>query len=186
MKPGRPWVAWDVYFYDNSFTMALIDRFGLAGPAVFLAFILACKKSYIPGRIRYRNEAQALDIMGIPDAVLIDNEGQPWTLDEFWELCGRHHQTKRLRTSHGGKTIVARGFDEWQTSVKRAKDAERKRRSRARTVRDVSSLEIERERDIEIERASVTSAPSGTPQPDRDSFEKNLAEWTADLTGESA
>lgn len=184
MKPGRQWVVWDADFFDNSFTMALIARFGLAGPAVFLAFILACKKSYIPGRINYRTDDQALEMMGIGGAALIDSQGQPWTLDEFWELCGRHKQTRRTRHGHATH-IVSTRFGEWQQTLNRANAAERKRRSRAKIERDGHAQDRERDRDIEIERASVTQAATGTPREDPEMFEKTLAEWTADLAGES-
>lgn len=177
-------MVWDADFYDNGFTMALMARFGLAGPAVFLAFILACKKSYIPGRISYRNEAQALEIMGIPDAVLTDSQGQPWTLDEFWELCGRHKQTRRRRQGHAIQ-IISTHFTEWQQTLKRANAAERTRRSRAKTERDGSAHERERERERESDRASVTAGVTDTTREDPEMFDKTLAEWTADLAGES-
>lgn len=185
MKPGRQWIFFDADFFDNSFSQALTERFGWAGVGLFVAFLCACKRNLAQGKIRYRNEFEALDMMGVADLPLVDPQGVPFTLEEFWTFTGRYKQTSRTARGHTFY-VSATGWEHWQKSLKTTQERERKRRSRAKLshANVTPESETETESEKEIERASVTRTTSDMRE-DKDTFAKNLAEWGIDLAGET-
>lgn len=148
MTNGRRWVALDADMFGKPFTIDLHDRFGPAGIAVWVAFLCACKRSHIPGRIRVMNEYQAARELGIAGWELVDSKGEPWTLDDFWAFTGRKKQTRRTsvgrardkrRTSDGRATdVIATHWERWQKERATSEEAERKRRSRSKNKWDTS------------------------------------------------
>lgn len=172
MKPGRQWLVFDADFYDNSFAQALMGRFGWAGPALFVAFLCTCKRNLAQGKIRYRTEFEALEAMGVADLPLLDKDGQPFTLDQFWAFTGRYKQTSRTRQ---GQSIYvsATGWEQWQKSLNTGYERERKRRWRADSVRDNVPSENEIEKDI---KNRGTSPGKATPKPEPPAY----PEWAGE------
>lgn len=148
MKPGRQWLVFDADFFDNSFTAALLDRYGPTGIVVFMAFLCACKRNHIQGRISYRNEFEALEKFGLAELGLVDNRGLPFTLDEYFDFTGTYKQTRRTRQGHTWN-VFATGWEEWQQSKNRLLAAERKRRSRAENSHKNMGRDSDSENDIE-------------------------------------
>lgn len=163
MKPGRQWLVFDADFFDNSFTLALLERFGPAGVTLFMAFLCGCKRNHIQGRISYRNEFEALEKLGVATMQLADKEGLPFTLDEYWEFTGAYKQTRRTRQGHTWN-VFATGWEDWQQSKNRLVAAERKRRSRAEKRHNDEGRDNDSERDSETDSDGVTKS-RGKPKP---------------------
>lgn len=175
MKPGRRWVVLDADYFSNDFTDKLADRFGWAGVATWIALICAAKKHYPAGELWFSSEAEALHLMCISGWPLVDNDGQPWTLDEFFEFTGRRHMTSNRRRQMSGRRreMSLRRWNEWQSAAKRMQDAAYKRKSRAKIEPDLTLTESEtqsdrvpseRERDRDRESTSRTSARKTDPE----------------------
>jgi hypothetical protein len=132
---GRRWLALDADLFGKRFTDDLYRQFGWAGVVTWVAFLCACKRSRHPGRISALNETEAAHILGLADWDLADNDGKPWTLDDFWAFTGRKKQTRRTR--HGRHfDVTSTHWERWQDAAGRAREAEQKRTSRAQKRRD--------------------------------------------------
>ncbi len=135
MTDGRRWLALDADLLGKRFTDDLYRQFGWAGVVTWVAFLCACKRSRCPGRITALSDAEAAHILGIADWDLADNDGKPWTLEDFWAFTGRKKQTKRTR--HGRSfDVISTHWERWQDTARTAREAEQKRRSRAQKRRN--------------------------------------------------
>lgn len=129
MSNGQRWLALDADLMGKPFTLDLYHQFGWAGIGTWIAFLCACKRSRIPGTIRFLNEADARAQLGILGWELVDNDGKEWSLTDFWLYTGRKKQTRR--TSRGREMNVrATHWGHWQQDAGRARQAEQKRTSR--------------------------------------------------------
>lgn len=139
MKRGHQWIHFDAQF-PLKFGHDLCERFGPAGELLFILFLCGCKRSYPQGQIHYRTEEE-LRILLAAHFDFEDEAGDKWTLDEFWAWCGRRKvSAKRTR---GGRTYVtATRWDAWEDDHN-AKERERKRRSRAKSVTGRHALRLE-------------------------------------------
>lgn len=131
MSNGRRWLALDADMFGKPFTIDLQHEFGWAGVGTWIAFLCACKRSRIPGTVRFLNEADARAQLGILGWELIDSQGKEWTLDDFWGFTGRKKQTRRTRRGRE-MNVTATHWGRWQQDATRAREAERKRTSRGR------------------------------------------------------
>lgn len=147
MTDGRRWLAVDADLFGKRFTDDLYRQFGWAGVVTWLAFLCACKQGRVQGRVRVMNDVQALHELGIAGWDLVDNDGKPWTLTDFWLFTGRKKQTRRIptyrRDARGTATgqcfdVVPTHWERWQDSGRRATEAEQKRRSRAKKRPEMS------------------------------------------------
>lgn len=130
------WFAVDSMFFGSSLAQDMMARFGACGVTVWFAYLAACKRNLVPGQITVLNDADAMAQLGLSGMNLVNNDGEPFELSDFWRRLGELHTTARRR--HGGaSTIICRGWDEWQTSIRRDNDAKRKSRSRAKNARDI-------------------------------------------------
>ncbi len=130
------WFAVDSMFFGSSLAQDVMERFGPSGIAVWFAFLAACKRNLVPGQITVLSDSDCLAQLGLSGMKLVDNEGNPYELSDYWRRLGELHTTSRRR--HGAaSTIVCRRWDEWQTNLRRENDAERKSRSRAKNARDI-------------------------------------------------
>ena len=130
MTDGRRWLALDADLFGKRFTDDLYRQFGWAGIVTWVAFLCACKRSRHPGRISALSDTEAAHILGIADWDLADNDGKPWTLDDFWAFTGRKKQTRRTR--HGRHfDVISTHWERWQFTAGKAREAERMRTSRA-------------------------------------------------------
>lgn len=127
---GRRWLAVDADLFGKRFTDDLYRQFGWAGIVTWVAFLCACKRSRRPGRISALSEAEAAHILGIADWDLADNDGKPWTLDDFWAFTGRKKQTRRTRRGRHFD-VISTHWERWQDTARTAREAERMRTSRA-------------------------------------------------------
>lgn len=148
---GRQWLAFDAYFFGKPFPIELQERFGPTGVVLFIGFLCACKRSHPQGQISYMSDTEALHQMGLDDCLLIDNDGEKWSLDAFWTFTGRMKQTKK--TTRGRvRNVKSTHWERWQDVARRDMAAERQRRSRAKNGCDTGRDD---ERDIERD-ATVT------------------------------
>lgn len=158
------WRKADAYFLAKPLAEQLAGRFGPVGLVVWQAFLDACKRNPIQGRISYTSEAHAEQVLLLELVLpLRDAEGKEFTLEEFWEFTGKHKQTRRTRR---GRIInvIATHWERWNNSQKTEDARERKRRSRAINGRDGHVTQNEREK--EKEKGVVTrSQKPPTPEP---------------------
>lgn len=159
----RQWFALDVNVFDNDLTIGLREEFGTVGLCMWVGFLAACKRNVVQGKIRYSSDAECLSLMGLPALELIDEEGEPFKLDDFWTYLGRHKQTSVTRRKRL-TDITATRWEQWQKSAKRDEEAERKRRSRAESERtDDGHNEdaLRTDRDIDKDRDTDRDADDG-------------------------
>ncbi len=128
---GRQWIHFDAQF-PLKFGHDLCDQFGPAGELLFVLFLCACKRSYPQGRIHYRTEEEFRVILDA-DFDFVDNAGEKWSLDDYWRWCGKRKVT-RTKTLKTRKYVTATRWQAWEDD-RNAKERERKRRSRAESVR---------------------------------------------------
>lgn len=130
----KQWWAASVHIYTGDLGAKIRDRFGPVGLCMWVGFLAACKRSVNPGKISYTTDGECLSLMGLEGMEMVDEDGEPFTLDDFWTFLGHHKQTSR--TGRRRLTYVtATRFGDWQQDANRQKDAERKRRSRDETER---------------------------------------------------
>lgn len=155
------WLKLDVYFIGKPFTMRLMERFGAAGVVTWIAFLAACKRSSVQGRMTYMSDVEARNELFIHDMPLRADNGDPWTLDDFFAFTGKMKQTRK--NAHGRvKNVTCTHWEHWQNAQKTEDARDRKRRSRAQNGRDTNVTKNEREKEKEIESDAVTSAsPQG-------------------------
>lgn len=131
MPNGKQWIHMDAQF-PLGFGHELSERFGPLGQLLFIQFLCACKRSFPQGQIRYRTEDELRLLLGA-HFDFVDSAGDKWSLDEFWRWCGKRKVT-RTKTVGTRKHVYATRWDTWEDERK-AKNAERMRRSRAGSVR---------------------------------------------------
>lgn len=177
---GHRWLAFDVDFLDNPFTIRLGNRFGTAGVVVWVAFLCACKRSPTPGVVRYTSDAHLRRELGILTVPLVDAAGKEWSLDDLWTWTGQQKQTSRRR--HGGRThLSSTRWERWQQDAQTHANTQRmadKRRAHnahtTRTSRAQNGLDIDIDKDIppksptsEDGRGTSTPTSGGDPQGTR-------------------
>lgn len=165
MTKRQRWFALDVHVFDSDTGVGLREEFGTAGLCMWVGFLAACKRSNVPGQITYSSDAECLAQMGLPGLELVDEEGEPFTLEDFWTYLGHHKQTARTarrRLQH----VRATRFEQWQQTVGRAREAERKSRSRAQNSRtnsghvpDKNRTDIDSDKDRDIDRDTSQNPP---------------------------
>lgn len=112
-KRRSRWIAFDVYFFDDDLGIAIRDRFGPVGLTLFMAFLCACKRNSIQGRFRYTSDVEALMVLGLPGLELVNEQGEAFTLDDFWTLLGQRKQTRRTRRGRITDVVSTR-WERWQ------------------------------------------------------------------------
>ena len=110
MTDGRraQWFAMDIQFLHGKFGADMLDKFGPTGTTLFVGFLGKCKQGNPEGQITYTSEGDALVQMGVATLDLVNSQGEPWTLDEFWTWCGQRKQTRR--TYYGRLTTVQSAY----------------------------------------------------------------------------
>lgn len=131
VKRGHQWIHFDAQF-PLKLGHDLLERFGPAGQLLFIQFLCACKRAYPQGQIHYRTEEELRLLLGA-HFDFVDNSGDKWSLEEFWKWCGMRKVT-RQKTLNRRRYITATRWDAWEDDYN-AKERERKRRSRAESVR---------------------------------------------------
>lgn len=107
----RQWIKWDVFFNDGRLGSAIRDRFGVCGMTVFQSYLSACQRSAEAGTISFHNDAQALAVMSLPGLPLVDENGDAWTLDEFWMFLARRQVVTKKRYRSGWVEVTCLAFD---------------------------------------------------------------------------
>jgi hypothetical protein len=95
MAVRKQWWAASVHIFDGDLGVDLRDRFGPVGLCMWVGFLSACKRSINPGKISYSSDGECLSLMGLPGLELVDEDGEPFSLDEFWTFLGHRKQTSR-------------------------------------------------------------------------------------------
>jgi hypothetical protein len=110
----RRWVAVDLD--DDARERALFERWGWAGPSLWLAFVRACKRAPVEGRVRFESEVQLAAELRVAGRELADAKGEPFTLAEFFRWTGERRWTRRRRW--GWPAVEHAGWDELQRRVR--------------------------------------------------------------------
>lgn len=126
----RQYIPIDVYFASGGTGTTIRRHYGLPGLAVWIAYLAACKRSTPQGQLTYASEADAWEKLGLADT------RPDFTLHDFFRLTGRLHKTSTQRASGELTTTTCRVWDEWQQNIRRAQDADKKRRKRAENTGD--------------------------------------------------
>jgi hypothetical protein len=130
MRAGRRWLAFDADFFFNPFITRLTERFGPAGPVVFIAFLCACKRSANQGTFSYTTEPEALILLGLGHIELVDPQGEKFTLEDVWKYAGTQKQTKRTR--FGGRyNVKSTHWGAWQKNLRREENTQAKATNRS-------------------------------------------------------
>lgn len=124
----------DVDFMHKRTANTLLEKFGPAGPLVFLALILRAKDGSPPGTFTYPTEALGWDRLGLPDLDV------GFTLDEFFTATGRIKQTSRRRNGRVWNVYLTR-YADWQKDAKRYEEATKKARTRAHSTGDTNGTQ---------------------------------------------
>lgn len=159
----RCYIRWDADFLGDDLGAALYDRFGSAGIALFLGFMAACKRNLVAGQMSYGSDGDLLAQVGLPGLRLVNEDGEAWTVDEFWTWLGHMKQTRRTRRGRLSHVVATR-WTQWQSDWNTAEARERKRRSRGAKARDTSVTETGQVRDesvtqIQIQREITPPTP---------------------------
>lgn len=128
---GRQWIHFDAQF-PLKFGHDLCERFGPAGELLFVLFLCGCKRTYPQGQINYRTEDELRVALGA-HFDFADQAGEKWSLDDYWRWCGKRKVT-RTKTLKTRKYVTATRWQTWEDD-RNSKERERKRRSRAESVR---------------------------------------------------
>lgn len=158
----KQWWAASVHIFDGDLGIDLRERFGPAGLCMWVGFLAACKRSINPGKITYSSEGECLSLMGLPGLELVNEDGEPFTLDDFWTFLGQRKQTSRT-TRRRLVYVTATRWEQWQNDGKRESEAERKRRSRATSGRtepghEPDGTRTDRDSDSDTDRESDSSS----------------------------
>ncbi|HUP15244.1 MAG TPA: hypothetical protein VM848_04255 [Acidimicrobiia bacterium] len=103
----RQWVPISAWFPLDKTGTALQKAFGPSALAVWVAYLAACKRNHIQGRISYGSEVEAWSLLGI-----LDPDRLGFTLKQFFDVTGRLKKTKR--TARGRVTdVVCTVWEQW-------------------------------------------------------------------------
>jgi hypothetical protein len=157
----------DTQFAHKRTCLRLLDKFGHAGPLVYLLVLAEAKKAYPAGTFTYENEEAGWRYLGLlghqPD----------FTLEELFTLTGQLKQTRRTR--HGRITDVTwTQWGRWQKDWERERVRNTMRRKRGDSERNngvtsqshnrhTSGTEIEKEKETPLPPNKVEEQ---TPDPD--------------------
>ncbi len=93
----RPFVAVDMEFFCGSRKEHdLYERWGWCGTAIWVAFMSACKRGPIEGRVRFESEEHMASNLGVVGRPLLDADGKPFTFREFFAWTGVRHWTRMV------------------------------------------------------------------------------------------
>ena len=110
-KRRRPFVAVETDWGGDDLLAA---RWGPTGYAVWVKFLQACKRSTVEGRVSFRSEEQLRSELRIVGWELLDVEGKPFGLEEFFTWTGRRKWTRRNRARDGRPYVECRNWDDLQ------------------------------------------------------------------------
>lgn len=160
-KRRSPWIAWDSGFYASSLGDGLAERFGSAGIVLWNAYLCTCKRALVPGQIAVYNDHDTLSQLGVPWLNLVNEDGEPFTLDTFWTYLGRMKHVSRTRRGRA-TYVTCTHWEAWQHDARRDVEATRKRRSRQETTGTMQA-ETRTQRETFTETDTDTFTETDTP-----------------------
>jgi hypothetical protein len=108
----RPFVAIDMEFFCGSRKEHdLYERWGWCGVTLWAAFMSACKRAPLEGRVRFESEEHMAANLGVVGRELLDADGKPFTFREFFAWTGVRHWT-RMVTRGTWPAVEWLGYDE--------------------------------------------------------------------------
>lgn len=158
-------IRWDVHFLDDGTGALLYDKFGSAGVSLFLGFVCACKRNLVPGQMTYGSDVDLLAQVGLPGLQLVNEAGEPWTVDEFWTWLGQRKQTRRRQRGRLTNVTSTR-WERWQKDWNTEEERDRKRRSRAKSDRDTSGTTLGHDPDETVTDTDTDTETTTTSEPD--------------------
>ena len=114
----------DVQFGHKRTCERLLDRFGHAGPLVFLLVLAEAKKSNPAGTFTYESEEGAWRTLGLM------SHRPDFTIDEFFTVLGQYKQTRKTRSGRITNVILTQ-WGRWQKDWERERVRKTMRRKRA-------------------------------------------------------
>jgi hypothetical protein len=127
---GKQWGPLSSTWVFSRSVSAIRDKYDGWGMAMWCGYLAACKRnSLAPGTFTYAEGAEmeaVTKLLGAPIDV-------GFTLDDFFALTGKLHQTKR-RKEKGGRIVHVEcsNWADWNRDYQREHDRERKQKQRAR------------------------------------------------------
>lgn len=164
----RQYVPISVHIAKSRTGKHLLERFGPDGLLVWILVLCAAKKGFTQGEFEYDTEFDGWRKLGIEDYP------PSFTLDEFFEYTGRIKATRRdrNRAKTGRQVTEITAWKEWNLSVKREHDAEKKRWKRAQTTATLGGTEVE----VESEYEAIGRTSSEDDALSQEQKEQNAAE----------
>lgn len=127
----RQYVPLSVHFAAGHTGQKLQERHGLEGLGAWACFLAAAKRSPIQGSVEWYSEEDGwrqLQVKARPS----------FTFEEFVATLGRLHLAKTTKRGEV-KTTSIRAWNEWNLTIKRQQDADKKSRKRAQNTGDNTS-----------------------------------------------
>lgn len=125
----RQYVPLSVHFAAGHTGQELQKRFGLEGLGAWACLLAAAKRSPIQGSVEWYCDEDGWR------QLRISTPPGSFTFSDFVKVLGRLHLAKTTKRGEV-KTTSIRAWNEWNSTVKREQDAEKKRRKRAQITGD--------------------------------------------------
>lgn len=169
-KRRSRWIAFDVYFFDDDLGIAIREHFGPVGLTLFTAFLCACKRNSVQGQFRYTSDAEALTVLGLPGMELVNEQGEAFTLEDFWTLLGQRKQTRRRRRGRITDVVSTR-WERWQKGYGRPDADEQTSRSEPGNTEQmddeneaITALDPDPDQDPDIDHDNTPPSPPAEPK----------------------
>lgn len=146
----RQYVPLSVHFAAGHTGQEIQRRLGLEGLGAWACLLAAAKRAHTQGELEWVTENEAWRHLLGP--------GKPpesFTFAEFVAVLGRLHLTRTTKRGEV-KTTSIRAWNEWNTTLLRSQDAEKKRRKRAHFARDKATTSSGTEGEYEYEREKTS------------------------------
>jgi hypothetical protein len=125
----RQYVPLSVRFADGATGTRILETFGPGGLAAWACLLAAAKRSSTQGVFSYSSEADAWSKLGLY------GHDMGFTFEAFVALLGRLKQTRRAKRGRVVDVVLTHWGD-WNQTIKRETEAEKKRRKRAQNTGD--------------------------------------------------
>lgn len=125
----RQYVPLSVHFADGSTGSRILERFGVEGLGVWACLLAAAKKSATQGTFSYSSEPDAWTKLGMY------GHEPAFSFTDFVTLLGRLKQARREKRGRVVDVVLTHWGD-WNQTIRRETEAEKKRRKRAQNTGD--------------------------------------------------
>jgi len=168
----RRWIKLSADFPFDSTSTRIGDKFGPVGVLLWAAYLTACKRGGIEGRITYASEEDGWLLLGV--------EPQEWTLAQFFAFTGRLKQTRKLRERSARRTttIICSAWDDWNPprGTRDGRDADPTWTRRGPNVDSTSTRDGQEPHESPGQGALLPTQSAPIVEPERESESENESE----------